>query len=172
MLIELSAGVLTAAKLGTGDSSVVTLTRDATDDYYIKQYSDNITFGASSAGADISDNIQALVDVDPDWYGVTSEFRAQSDVEELTTETAAREKLYFVSDNNAASLVGESVPANPSDLLSILFNANTPRTVGFWHQDGGENGTFPECTFMGYNFPFDAGSVNWKNIQLPSSSIS
>ena len=29
------------------------------------------------------------------------------------------------------------------------------------------NGSFPECAFMGYNFPFDAGSVNWKNIQLP-----
>ena len=136
--VELST-VITAAKEGTGSNAVVTIEKDdAANNYYIKQYSDNLVLGVESGGSDISQSMQALVDVDPAWYGVTSEFRSQADVEELATEAGAREKLYFVSDNSVDALVGETVPTDPTDILSTLFNNNTTRTVGFWHQNGGD----------------------------------
>lgn len=143
-----AVGVVTIAPTGANKFAVSALNN--VDDTY--------TSSATAAQA-----LQTALDADSDIYFVTSEDKSVAWVAALAADVEARKMQYFVAvagagADNYGSYTKGSAGAN--DILGKLSDAGYYRSVGMYHQDAAN---FPELAYVGYNAPFDAGSVIWTN---------
>lgn len=151
-----SVGALVAATSALG---VVTIAPTATNKFAVtalNNLSDSYTSTATAAQA-----LQAALDADSDVYFITSEDKTAAWVLTLAEDVEARKLQYFVAvagaDNYGSYTKGA---AGANDILGKLSDEGYYRSVGMYHQDAAN---FPELAYVGYNAPFDAGSVIWTN---------
>jgi hypothetical protein len=151
-----SVGSLVVATSAVG---VVTIAPTGTNKFAVSavlNLSDSYTSTATAAQA-----LQAALDADSDCYFITSEDKTAAWVLALAEDIEARKLQYFVSvvgaDNYGSYTKGSAIS---TDILGKLSDEGYYRSVGMYHQDAA---TFPELTYVGYNAPFDAGSVLWTN---------
>lgn len=108
------------------------------------------------------DTYNHLKDYDADFYFVTHELRPTIEnipfLIDLATTIEAENRIYFVGSNLVNDI--DSFNVNESFFQWAFVNAMT-HTVTFWHQDANK---FIECYYVGYNAPFDAGTVTWSNL--------
>lgn len=114
----------------------------------------------TAAGA-LADEMDAIVDVDNDWYAVmlTAEARVSDDAG-LTAELAAwvepRRKLFVVATNEADAL------AAGGGIAATLKASNLHRTGVFYHQDADSDAAnaYPEAGALGQMLTVDFDGVN------------
>lgn len=119
----------------------------------------SLTFTTTETAADV---MTAITEEDNDFYFVTSSDKTETFVLALAADIEARVKLYFVATSATASYGTLAVPAASGDILGKLKDAAYNRTVGMYAHNASTD--HPECYFVGYNAPFDAGSVVWTNL--------
>jgi hypothetical protein len=151
-----SVGALVAATSALG---VVTIAPTAPNKFAVSSLlnlTDTYTSTATAAQA-----LQAALDADSDVYFITSEDKSVAWVMALAEDVDARKLQYFVAvagaDNYGSYTKGA---AGANDILGKLSDEGYFRSVGMYHHDAAN---FPELTYVGYNAPFDAGSVIWTN---------
>lgn len=113
----------------------------------------------------------AIKSFDNDFYFVTHEMRPTTQnipfLVALSNLVEADTKIYFVSSDRIEDIDNEDVN---SSFFYHAFYSGLDHTVTFWHHQSSE---FVECYYVGYNAPFDAGTVTWCNLRvngLPPSS--
>lgn len=160
------AAEVSTTKTGTGSDTTLTLSAidpDNGDTFYTPYESIEglvDTYESTEAAADVLSNIQ---DYDDDWYVMMTEDHSETFVLAMAAAIEATgDKLYFVSTSEASSLTAYT--SSPTDIIGQLTSLEYDRTVAMWHQDADEK--FVEAYYAGKNLPYDAGSVNWANIQL------
>lgn len=163
---DISAKV-TAIKQGTASSAVLQLTPvdPTTDNFFIDDLVEaDEAFTKTETASEV---ISSVSDEDDDWYFYTTEDHSETWVLETAAAIEPLQKLYFFSSQETGSLATLADPA--TDTIGKVFEQNYLRTVAFWHQDADTD--FVEAAFVGYNAPFDAGTVTWANLQLAGVSV-
>lgn len=116
------------------------------------------------------DSYEKIKDFDSDFYFVTHEMRPTPEnipfLKEFATVIETENRVYFIGSNLEADI--DSVDVNTSFFFWAFTNALT-HTVTFWHQDATR---FIECYYVGYNAPFDAGTVTWSNLIVSGAAPS
>ena len=146
-------------------SSTNTVTIDvaaSTYGFWITTLSDELTESYATTETATA-LLAALTAEDDDFYFFSADDHTEAFVLAAAADIEARTKLYFVSVQEAAALTAYTEGA-ATDILGKLSDGGYFRTNGFFHQDADTE--FPECTYVGYNAPFTAGSVTWTNLQV------
>lgn len=151
-----SVGTLVAATSALG---VVTIAPTGNNKFAVSALTNVVDTYTSSVTA--AQALQTALDADSDCYFITSEDKSAAWVAAMAEDVEARKLQYFVSvsgaDNYGSYTKGNAIAG---DILGKLSDEGYFRSVGMYHQDAA---TFPELTYVGYNAPFDAGSVLWTN---------
>lgn len=146
-------------------SSTNTVTIDvasATYGFWIQNLSDELTESYTSTETATA-LLAALTAEDDDFYFFSAEDHSEAFVLAAAADIEARTKLYFTSVSEQSALTAY-VEGAATDILGKLSDGGYFRTNGMFHQDA--DTAFPECTYIGYNAPFTAGSVTWTNLQV------
>ena len=93
--------------------------------------------------------------VDEDWYAVTIESRADTDILAVAGWVEARYKLFIAATNSADMLN----PISDSDIGSLLLAASFSRTALIYSAQALT--TWPDTAWAGGQLPNDPGSVTW-----------
>ncbi len=169
--------VLNVEVVGTGSGATIVVSAiDPDTTFRVTTSTQGSTSDSFNTSAPIgietaTEVITAIEEADSDFYFVTTEVRpnnaGRTFCQDMSTEIQARDKQYFVSSGEASDLLGTD--PTTSFFKYALDNGRT-HTVTFWHHYGANVGTlgeaFPECYFVGYNAPYDAGSVTWCNLSV------
>lgn len=152
----------------TATTNVVSVTpTSATDTFWVQSLSNELTesYTSSETAADV---LTAVEDEDNEFYFVTAEDHTETFVLAMANEVEARLKLYFTSSQEQGAL-SSYTEGSATDVLGKIRDNAFARTKGFFHHQA--DSAFPECTYVGYNAPFLAGSVVWTNltVNLPVS---
>lgn len=158
---------VTAVKVGTGAAATLTLSPTLSSDAFSISGLVKLTesFTSSEVAGDVLSAIEA---VDSDFYFVTAHDHTETFVLAMALVVEARSKMYFVSNQDQASLVALATPA--VDTLGKLFELNYFRTVAIYHHEADTK--FTECAFVGMGAPADPGTLTWANQQLSGVSTS
>ena len=152
---------VTAAKVGTGASAVLTISPDAADDYYIiskvssnmgESYTTTETAGAA---------FQAITLENGSSYFVLSSIKTAAWIKALALAVNAQDLQYWFTVSDQEVLEALTDPAATGDILGEVKQLNQDRIVGGYHQDA--DTTFPELAAVAYNAPFQAGRIVWGN---------
>ena len=136
----------------------------ATEDLVITASSDNLTLGGKPSIVNVQDPVQAIQDVatlNNDWYFLTHDADATHPIE-IATYIEGTKKMFFCNLKTADEYgaIDPALPTIGEELMALNFD----RTVTFHNQ--GE--ATPVNAWVGYNAPYDAGSVTWANNTLVS----
>lgn len=150
--------------VATSALGVVTIAKDgaATSDFYVQDIvnlTDTYTSTETAAGA-----LAKCEEADSDFYFVTSEDHSEAWVLAMAADVEARKKIYFASVSGAANYAAKTTPAASGDILGKLQDAGYFRTTALYSHNA--DTAFPELAWVGYNAPFDAGSVTWTNLRV------
>lgn len=158
---------LTVSKVGTGTAAKLKLVAaSATAPVVISDLtrcSDSYTVTETAAEV-----LAAIEEESTDWYAIMADDHTETFVLAMAEAIEAREKLYFVSTQQASSLTALADPA--VDILGKLKESNYYRTIGIWHHKADTE--FVECAFAGYNLPYNPGSVTWNLERLTGVAAS
>lgn len=136
----------------------------SSNDFWVQTLSSELseTYTTTETATDL---LVALEQEDSDFYFFTAADHTETFVLAASDAIEARKKQYFVSVQEQTAL-GTYTEGSATDILGKLKDSGNTRTVAmFSHVADTE---FPECTYVGYNAPFLAGSVTWSNLLLAS----
>ena len=157
----IEASSVAAQVVATSAVGVVTVV-EGTDAFFVQDVSNLSISYTSTATAPAT--MTAVTEADDDFYFVTAEDHSETWVLALAADVEARKKLYFVSVSGAANYGTKTLPAGAGDILGKLQDAGYFRTAGLYSHNA--DTAFPELAWVGYNSPFDAGSVTWTNLRV------
>lgn len=112
--------------------------------------------GLKGTDEDYDEALDAITDLDPDWYGIVIESREDADIENVADWVEARTKLYLAASDSAGVLD----PQDDTDIASTLQAASYARTGLIYHGDAGDD-EYPDAAWMGRMLPTDPGSATW-----------
>jgi hypothetical protein len=121
-----------------------------------------IVQGAVTAGETFAEAIEAVENIDNDWYAMSiiSTYRDTSDIQDMADEIESRRKIFISTTNDSNVLVLGST----STTAYYVKEANYKRT-GFIYYD---NATlYPDAAWLGLQLPKDIGTTNWAYKELP-----
>lgn len=157
---------ITATKVGTGSTTKLKLVASGTNPVVVSNLVRVTDSYVTTETA--SQVLTAIENENTDWYFMTAEDHTEAFVLQMAEAIEARTKLYGVSVQQTTALAALTDPA--TDILGKLKASNYFRTIGIWHHEADTK--FIECAFIGYNAPFDAGSVTWNLERLQGVSAS
>ncbi|MCP4394932.1 MAG: DUF3383 domain-containing protein [Alphaproteobacteria bacterium] len=177
LVAQIDAALLSLDVTNNGDT--FTITREGTGSseiYPIVDYvlSDFTNIGiTATAVEDAVTGLTAIQLLDDDWYALFWEQHdTLADIQAMATYIETLDKLYFYGSEATESIsttyTPGSDPSSTNDILGYLAEGGYMRTIGWWHHEA--DTSFNEGALLGYNLPFDAGSITWANIQVPVSS--
>lgn len=150
-------GVLTTAVVG----ETLTITDTSGANYTVVPVN-NVTQTFTSAET-APQSMVAITEEDDDFYFVTAENKTADYVMAMAADVEARKKIYFVSTSAVESYGAIANPIAANDVLARLEAGSYFRTAGMYAHNAAD---FPECVYVGYNAPFQAGSVVWTNLRV------
>lgn len=108
----------------------------------------------------IAADLQAVRDLNDDWYGVTGDWWGELTADALATviETLQRIQIWANQDTDVLD------PAVTTDAFSNLNAKAFERSGGIWHSTPHKG--FPAAAAMGSTFPLDPGQTTWKFLTL------
>ena len=128
------AAHVTAAKVGTGSSAVLTISATtATDEFSISSLSKNIDVDFINDTETAADVLQAIIDEDDEFYFVTAYDKTEAFVLGMDVAATAQGKMYKVSlpdQNILTTLVDPAV-----DTMGKLKETGNQYTFSEFHQD-------------------------------------
>lgn len=168
-----------ASRRNSGDASIVVVT--SLDDDETMTATTSATGGESGLPPTFTNSFvgteapvvsyASIKSFDDDFYFVTHELRPTTQnipfLKALANLVEADTKIYFVSSDRIEDIDSEDINTS---FFYDAFYSGLDHTVTFWHHQASE---FVECYYVGYNAPFDAGTVTWCNLRvngLPPSS--
>lgn len=146
----------------------------ASNEFWVKDLSDELseTYNSTETAAEL---IADLIVEDDDFYFFSADDHTETFVLAAAATIESLTKMYFFSVSEQAALTAYN-EGSATDILGKVSDAGYFRTKGFFHQAA--DTAFPETTYVGYNAPFQAGSVTWTNLQValpvsqdPSTSL-
>lgn len=149
---------ITVTKVGVAAAAVLNLVQTVSGtDWYVVSGLINLTesFIALSTEA-AADTIAAIEAEDGQYYYFTAEDKSSTFVLAAAADLEARLKMYFVSVDEATSLI-----STPTGILADLQTGNYFRTHGIFHQNA--TTTFPELAQISEIAPFVTGAVTYAN---------
>lgn len=162
------AAHVTTTKNGTGASTTLTIEATLATDYFVISNLSNLGYEYSSTEV-AADVLVAIEEEDSDFYGVSAHDHTSTFVLAMAAAVEARDKLYFVSTQEAASLTAYNEDTS-TDIGAELRNGNYLNTIWFFHHEA--DTVFPEVAYFSYNAPYDPGKVVWVNNQINGLSVS
>lgn len=105
--------------------------------------------------------LAAIEQEDQDFYFVTAEDHSETFVLAMAAAVEARTKVYALSVQQSGALT-PYVAGSATDIIGKIKDIGYERTICGFANDA--DSTFPECSYIGYNAPYVAGSVSWDNI--------
>lgn len=117
----------------------------------------------------VTDDLDAIENVNSDWYALASTDRTKSVVLAIAVWVEARLKIFGTASSD--SVIIDS--AAGVDVTSIAYSFNSLgyiRNFVMYHQDADSD--YPECAWFGRVLPTTPGSVTWKFKTLSSISYS
>ncbi len=172
LVTQINAGGLTITLVDNGDTFTISrATTYPTEDFILSDFT-NIGITATAV-EDAVTGLTAIQLIDDDWYVLFWEQHdTLVDIQAMATQIETLDKLYFygsaATESYTDTYTAGSDPSSVNDILGYLAEGGYMRTIGWWHQDA--DTAFNEGAFLGYNLPFDAGSITWANIQVPVSA--
>lgn len=137
------AAHITASVVGVGAAAVIEIVpvAPATDTYALSSLQNfDVDYVSAETAATV---LQAIRDVDDDFYFVTAHDHTQTFVTEMGLAVEAMDKIYFVAVQDTDVLQTLATPA--TDTLGILADNNLFRSSGWYHHQADER--FPETIF-------------------------
>lgn len=146
------------------------------------------TFSGNYQGSeDAATTLAKIREYDDDWYFMTTHERQEQWVKDMAAGIQASNnpvdagtpsvgKMYFQGSGDPSNITGLTDEADTS-LFGYLSQNNYTRTVSFYHHTAETvanaiNAEYPECAYVGYNAPYDAGSVTWANLRIAGLDLS
>lgn len=102
----------------------------------------------------IGDDLDAILNISNDWYGLAITTRTQADVEAVAVWTEANKKL-FATASADVNIIDTTDAADTTTIAAVLKAAGYARSFAFYHQDAAT--TYPECALIGKIFPKTPG---------------
>lgn len=112
------------------------------------------------------DALDAVSDVENDWYALTAETHAEADILALAGAIEARKKIYGTSSSDTGIVDAVST----TDIGSQLFDLGYQRT--FITYSATADTQFPEAAWIGGQLPEQPGSNTWKFKTLSGVTVS
>jgi len=155
---------VTTTKIGVGSAATLTIQASGVGDVFDVSDVNNLSQSFAST-EDAGVVLQAVRDVDDDFYFVTAEDHSAAFVIDMADAVQAMEKLYFVSTQEQDSITTPYSVASTDILAKLKINGYT-RTAGFWSQDADTK--FRECNYVGYGAPYspDVRAIVWGQVEL------
>lgn len=121
--------------------------------------------GAATGSALVTE-LGTIRDYDDDWYALTYEGRDQVSTLALAAAVEAMNNpaKIFATCSAETDAINQADTQTGTDIQAQLFTFGYDRTLTCWHHDAAN--TYYELGLLGYNLPFDAGSVVWSNVQV------
>lgn len=180
--VAVAVDTITITPLLTGDTGeddqVVTVTPGTAVTTFAGTYN-----GLESAAVTLA----KIREYDDDWYFMTTHDRSEQWVKDMAAEiqssnnpvdpnTPSVGKMYFQASGDSTNITGVTDETDTS-LFGYLAQNNMTRTVSFFHHSAetlanAANADYPECAYVGYNAPYDAGSVTWANLRIAGLDLS
>lgn len=121
------------------------------------------------ASGSVTDDLDAIVAVDDNWYALACVERTVSTVKAIAAWTEARIKLFGTASDDP-NTINQPVGTDTSSVAAFFNNLGYVRTFVLYHQDA--NSDYPECAWFGNCLPFQPGSETWAFKTLNSIAYS
>lgn len=157
---DANVGPLVVASASTNTVSIDVAS--PSNSFWVKNLSANITETYTSSET-ATDLLAELIIADNDFYFFSADDHTETFVLAAAASIEAMTKMYFFSTAEQSALTVYN-SGSATDLLGKVSDAGYFRTKGFFHHQA--DSIFPEATYVGYNAPFNAGSVTWTNLQI------
>ncbi len=108
----------------------------------------------------IAADLQAVRDINDDWYGVTGDWWDELTADAMATVIETLQRIHIWTNQDTDVLD----PANLTDAFSNLNAKAFERSGGIWHSKPGDG--FPSAAWIGSIFPLDPGETTWKFVTL------
>ena len=119
-----------------------------------------LTIKDNTTDPGIAADLQAVRDLNDDWYGVTGDWWGELTADALATVIETLQRIHLWSNQDTDVLD----PAITTDAFSNLNAKAFERSGGIWHST--PHGGWPAAAAIGSVFPLDPGQTTWKFITL------
>ncbi len=120
------------------------------------------TFTVPTGITAVTDDLTAILDADPNWYGLVMVERVKQTQLDAAAWTEANEKLFITATSEAAVLN----PADTTDLISALKDSRYFRTAVLYHTNAATE--YPDAAWAGRVFTIQPGAETWALKSLAS----
>jgi hypothetical protein len=117
----------------------------------------------------VTDDLDAIVDVDDNWYALAMIDRTSGTVQLVATWVQARVKIFGTASADP-NIIDQAVGADTTSIAALFNNQQLTRTFVLYHQDADSD--YPECAWFGNCLPFQPGSETWAFKTLVSIAYS
>jgi hypothetical protein len=115
-----------------------------------------LTIKDETTDAGIAADLQAVRDINDDWYGVTGDWFDELTADALSTVIETLQRIHVWGNQDTDVLDA----ADTTDAFSNLNAKAFERSGGIWHSTPHEG--WPAAAWIGSLFPTDPGSATWK----------
>lgn len=117
----------------------------------------------------VTDDLDAIVAINNDWYALAETTRTQATVEAIAAWTESRIKIFGTASSDS-NIINQAVGVDFTSIAYEFNNLGYVRSFVLYHQDADND--FPECAWFGRVLPLIPGSETWKFKTLNSISYS
>lgn len=147
----INAGSEPVTASGTND---LVLTADVAGLGFSVSVGANLANVATTPNNGLIEDLQAIQQIDDDFYGVAIESRVAGEILAMAGYIETQRKIF-----GACSADADILTSVNTDVLSLLKAKSYARTFLIYSAD---QANYPEAAWMGGCMPFDPGSVTWK----------
>lgn len=158
---------LTASRIGTGGASQLSIVPDSSEFNYVIGDLENL-FPTFTTTESVVQARQSASDEDSDFAFVTSEYKTQSEIVSLSSDTQATERLFAFSSFDP--LVLTPLLTSSTDTPAVIHNLGNDRT--FWVFGDNLASEYPELGVIGRFSTYEPGTVDWYAKVIAGAGIS
>ena len=161
---EIVAGLLALinadanCKMVASGTTTLILTADNDGEASSVSASTNLTIAHTSANHGLIEDIQAIQQVNDDWYCLILTSREDFEILQAAAFIEALRKIFIAANDETAIKT-----ASTTDLGSLLKQRTYNRTALIW---SGDEANGPEAAWAGRKLPTDPGSEQWRYANL------
>jgi len=128
-----------------------------------------LAMGAFTALDTVTEDLDAIVNENNDWYALSYTGRTQSDVEEIALWVETQVKIFGTASDDPV-IINSAPGSDITSIAAVLNQSGYTRSFVMYHDDADSD--FPECAWFGKTLPTTPGSITWKFKTLASISYS
>jgi hypothetical protein len=114
-------------------------------------------------------DLQAIQDVNDDWYALACTDRTVATVEAIAAWIETQIKIFGTASDDT-NIINQASGTDTTSIAAIFSNLGYVRTFVIYHEEAASD--FPECAWFGNCLPLTPGSETWMFKKLNSISYS